>query len=64
LRCLGLALYGPHVTGNALSHEERSMLAEVADKAACAITLINEDQLRHRIAGLEIELAAKAAELA
>jgi hypothetical protein len=64
LRCLGLALYGPHVTGNALSHEERSMLAEVADKAACAITLINEDQLRHRIAGPEIELAAKAAELA
>ena len=23
LRCLGLALYGPHATGNALSHEER-----------------------------------------
>src|SRR5262249_29916655 len=23
LRCLGLALYGPHATGNALSHDER-----------------------------------------
>ncbi|MFZ1149770.1 MAG: transporter, partial [Xanthobacteraceae bacterium] len=34
LRCLGLALYGPHATGNALTHDERSMLAELADKAA------------------------------
>jgi hypothetical protein len=57
LRCLGLALYGPHATGNALSHEERSMLAELADKAASVFMQINDDQLRRRIAALESELA-------
>jgi len=60
LRCLGLALYGPHTTGNALSHEERSMLAELADKAASAFMQINDDQLRRRIAALEIELETTA----
>src|SRR5215468_9450622 len=63
LRCLGLALYGPHATGNALSHEERSMLAELADKAASAFMQINDDQLRRRIATLERELATAAAEI-
>jgi hypothetical protein len=63
LRCLGLALYGPHLTGNALSHEERSMLAELADKAASAFMQINDDQLRRRIATLESELATAAAEI-
>ena len=58
LRCLGLALYGPHATGNALSHEERSMLAELADKAASVFMQINDDQLRRRIVALEGELAA------
>ena len=62
LRCLGLALYGPHLTGNALSHEERSMLAELADKAASAFMQINDNYLRHRIATLESELATAAAE--
>jgi hypothetical protein len=57
LRCLGLALYGPHATGNALSHEERSMLAELADKAGSVFMQINDDQLRRRIAALESELA-------
>ena len=57
LRCLGLALYGPHATGNALSHEERSMLAELADKAASVFMQINDDQLRRRITTLERELA-------
>jgi hypothetical protein len=60
LRCLGLALYGPHTTGNALSHDERSMLAELADKAASAFMQINDDQLRRRIANLESELATIA----
>ena len=64
LRCLGLALYGPHATGNALSHEERSMLAELADKAASAFMQINDDQLRRRITTLERELATTAAERA
>jgi hypothetical protein len=64
LRCLGLALYGPHETGNALSYEERSMLAELADKAASAFMQISDDQLRRRIAALESELATTAARLA
>jgi len=57
LRCIGLALYGPHSTGNALSHDERSMLAELADKAASAFMQINDDLLRRRIVALEKELA-------
>jgi hypothetical protein len=57
LRCLGLALYGPHATGNALSHEERSMLSELADNAASAFMQINDDQLRRRIAALESDNA-------
>ena len=63
LRCLGLALYGPHATGNALSHEERSMLAELADKAASVFMQINDDQLRRRITTLERELATIAERL-
>jgi hypothetical protein len=58
LRCLGLALYGPHATGNALSHDERSMLAELADKAASALMKLDDEQLRRRIAALESELEA------
>ncbi len=56
LRCLALALYGPHVTGNDLNRDERTMLAELADKAASALTKLNEDELRQRIATLEGEL--------
>jgi len=63
LRCLGLALYGPHATGNALSHDERSMLAELADKAASALMKLSDEQLRRRIAALESELETIAAEL-
>jgi hypothetical protein len=37
------------------------MLAELADKAASAFMQINDDQLRRRIAALEIELATTAA---
>jgi len=63
LRCLGLALYGPHATGNALSHDERSMLAELADKAASAIMKLSDEQLRRRIAVLESELESITAGL-
>ena len=56
LRCLGLALYGPHATGNALSHDERSMLAELADKAASVFMKVSDEQLRSRITALETEL--------
>ena len=63
LRCLGLALYGPHATGNALSHDERSMLAELADKAASAIMKLSDEHLRRRIAVLESELESITAGL-
>jgi hypothetical protein len=56
LRCLGLALSGPHATGNARSHDERSMLAELADKAASVFMKVNDEQLRSRITTLETEL--------
>ena len=64
LRCLGLALYGPHATGNDLNHDERNMLTELADKAANAFMKLNDDELRQRIATLESELDTFAAELA
>ena len=64
LRCLALALYGPHATGNDLNHDERAMLAELADKAACVFIKLDHDQLCRRIAALEHELEAIAANLA
>ena len=63
LRCLGLALYGPHATGNALSHDERWMLAELAEKAASALMKLSDEQLRRRIAALESELESISAGL-
>ena len=44
-RCLALALYGPHATGNDLNHDERAMLEELAEKAACAFIKLDHDQL-------------------
>jgi hypothetical protein len=63
LRCLALALYGPHATGNALSRDERSMLAELADKAASALMKLGDEQLRRRIVALESELESITAGL-
>jgi len=63
LRCLGLALYGPHASGNALSHDERSMLGELAEKAASALMKLSDEQLRRRIAALESELESITAGL-
>jgi hypothetical protein len=56
LRCLAIALYGPHATGNDLSHDERAMLADLADKAASAFMKLGDDELHRRIAALESEL--------
>ena len=56
LRCVALALYGPHLTGNDLNHDERTMLAELADRAASAFMKLSEEELRQRIAALETEL--------
>lgn len=62
-RCLALALYGPHATGNDLNHDERAMLEELAEKAACAFIKLDHDQLCHRIAELEYELEVIAQQL-
>jgi hypothetical protein len=64
LRCLALALYGPHAAGTDLNRDERAMLAELADLAASTFMKLQHDQLCQRIAGLEGELKAINAELA
>jgi hypothetical protein len=64
LRCLALALYGPHAAGTDLNHDERAMLAELADLAASAFMKLEHDQLCRRIVGLEGELKAINAKLA
>jgi hypothetical protein len=58
LRCLALSLYGPHLSGNDLNHDERTMLVELADKAANVLMKLNDDELRKRIATLESQLRA------
>jgi hypothetical protein len=63
-RCLALALYGPHAAGDDLNHDERIMLAELADKAASVVMKLDHDQLRQRIAVLEGELETIGARLA
>jgi hypothetical protein len=63
-RCLALALYGPHATGNDLNHDERAMLAELADTAASVFIKLDRDQLCQRIAALECELETIAAKIA
>jgi hypothetical protein len=61
MRCLAVAFYGPHATGNDFSHDERIMLAELADKAASL--KLTDDQLRDRSPILEEELKAFEAKL-
>jgi hypothetical protein len=64
LRCLALALYGPHASGTDLNRDERRMLAELADMAASAFMKLDHDQLCHRVAALESDLEAVNARLA
>jgi len=64
LRCLALAFYGPHATGNDLNQDERAMLAGLADKAASAFMKLYDDELRQRIAALESKLAEAGAGVA
>ncbi|SDR64003.1 hypothetical protein SAMN05519103_09288 [Rhizobiales bacterium GAS113] len=54
--CFALAFYGPHANGNDLNHDERAMLAGIADKAAAAFVKLNIAALRRRIADLEHEM--------
>ena len=63
-RCFALALYGPHASGNDLAHDERTMLAGVADKAAAILAKLESDTLRRRIAELEHELAKAGTRIA
>ena len=63
LRCLALALYGPHSSGTDLNHDERSMLADLADMAASALMKLDHDELCRRIAVLEGELRGIDAKL-
>jgi hypothetical protein len=64
LRCIALALYGPHVAGTDLSHDERAMLANLAELAASALMKLDHDRLCQRVGVLEAELKAINAKLA
>jgi hypothetical protein len=50
LACHALALYGPHATGADLSHDERAMLARLAEAAALAYQNVEADALRRQVA--------------
>ena len=63
LRCLALALYGPHASGTDLNHDERSMLANLAGVAASVLMKLDHDELCRRIAALENELTEVDAKL-
>ncbi len=63
LRCLALALYGPHASGTDLNHDERSMLSGLADVAATVLTKLDHDELCRRIVVLERELREVDAKL-
>jgi hypothetical protein len=63
LRCLAVALYGPHASGTDLNHDERSMLADLADMSASALMKLDHDELCRRIAVLEGELTEVDAKL-
>jgi hypothetical protein len=64
LRCVALALYGPHAAGTDLSLDERAMLANLADLAASAYMKLDHDRLSRRVAVLETELRTRNAKLA
>jgi hypothetical protein len=57
LGCHALALYGPHATGADLSHDERAMLARLAEAAALAYRHIEADILRRQLAALRMQSA-------
>jgi hypothetical protein len=60
-RCHAIALYGAHVSGNALNHDERAMLIKLADVAAVTMEQIDRKSLLRRVTQLERELAAATA---
>ena len=52
-RCLAIAFYGAHATGDDLNHDERAMLARLAPQAASVLAKLEHDWLCRRIAALE-----------
>jgi hypothetical protein len=60
-RCFAVSLYGPHVSGTYLDHNERAMLGRLANDAAAAYAELENGELRQKVASLEHELAAAKA---
>jgi len=56
-RCFALAFYGAHASGADLTHEERAMPGQIAEKAAAVLAKLETDALRQRIEELERQLA-------
>jgi hypothetical protein len=55
-RCHALALYGEHANGTDLTHDERAMLAKIAEEAVAVLAKLETDALRRRLFELEREL--------
>jgi hypothetical protein len=51
-----LALYGEHANGTDLTHDERAMLAKIADEAVAVLAKLEMDALQRRLFELEREL--------
>ena len=59
LRCFALSLYGPHLSGTDLDHNERAMLARLGRDAAAMYAELESSELRNKVATLEGELEMK-----
>jgi hypothetical protein len=55
-RLHALALYGEHTNGTDLTHDERAMLAKIAEEAVAVLAKLERDALRRRLFELEREL--------
>ncbi|HTI02202.1 MAG TPA: hypothetical protein VL752_14730 [Acidisoma sp.] len=53
---LGVALFGPHVTGSDINRDERRLLAEFADRAALGYDRVEVEILRRALDSLRREL--------
>ena len=59
IRCFALSLYGPHLSGTDLDHNERAMLARLGRDAAAMYAELESSELRNKVATLEGELEMK-----
>ncbi len=59
IRCFAVSLYGPHLSGTDLDHDERAMLARLGRHAAAMYAELESSELRSRVATLEGELGVK-----